>query len=117
MKLQSWTKVLATVLQYSYFSVISRFPLKTVHPFHFLAVVPSPTLYKVETRYKILDTRVQHCLCSEGRGLDLCALEIAPETQKCPKTLVHDCRYIKANIKYNNYSSLPFKIQLLKAIK
>ena len=51
--LQSWTKVLGTVLQYSYFSVISRFPLKTVHPFrNFLAVLPPPTLYKVETRKK-----------------------------------------------------------------
>ena len=27
-----------------------------------------------------------------GEGLDLCELENAPETQKCPKTLVHDCR-------------------------
>ena len=26
-----------------------------------------------------------------GEGLDLCALENAPETQKCPKTSVHDC--------------------------
>ena len=52
-ELQSWTKVRGTVLQYSYFSVISRFPLKTVHPFrNFLAVLPPPTLYKVETRKK-----------------------------------------------------------------
>ena len=41
--LQSWTKVLGTVLQYSYFSVISRSPLKAVHPFrNFLAVIPPP---------------------------------------------------------------------------
>ena len=51
------------------FSVISRFPLKTVQRFrNFLAVLPPPTLYKVETRKKILDTRVQHCLWGEGRG-------------------------------------------------
>ena len=63
---QSWTKVLGTVLQYSYFSVISRFPLKTVHPFrNFLEVLPPPTLYKVETRK---NSRVQHCLRGEGRG-------------------------------------------------
>ena len=34
----------------------------------FLAVLPSPTLYKVKTRKKILDRRIQHCLCGEGRG-------------------------------------------------
>ena len=79
-----------TVLQYSYFSVISRFPLKTVHPFrNFLAVFLSPILYKVET----LDKRVQNSLWGEGvGGLHLCELEKAPEMQKCPKTFVHDCR-------------------------
>ena len=52
-----------TVLQYSYFSVISRFRLKTVHPFrNFLAVFLSPILYKVE----ILDTSVQNSLWGEG---------------------------------------------------
>ena len=63
-RLQSWTKVLETVLQYSYFSVISQFPLKTVHPKfqNFLAVLPPPTLYKVETWEKILDKLVQHFL-------------------------------------------------------
>ena len=51
--LQSWTNVLGTVRQYSYFSVISRSPLKTVHPFrNSLAVLPPPTLYKVESRKK-----------------------------------------------------------------
>ena len=42
-------KVLGTVLQYSYFSVISRFPLKTVHPFrNFLAVLPPPPYTKLK---------------------------------------------------------------------
>ena len=50
---QSWTNVLGIVLQYYYFSVISRFPFKTVHPFrNVLAVLPFPTLFKVETRKK-----------------------------------------------------------------
>ena len=67
--LQSWTKVLGTVLQCSYFSVISRFHLKTLHPFRkFLAVLPPSALYKVETRKKTLNTSVQHCLWGEGRG-------------------------------------------------
>ena len=57
--LQSWTKVLGTVLQYSYFSVISRFPLKTVHHFgNFLAVLPPFTLaIQSWNSKKILDTR------------------------------------------------------------
>ena len=69
--LQSWTKVLGTVLRYAYFSVISRFPLKTVHHFrNFIAVLPPPTLYKVETRKKfwIHASNIQHCLWGEGRG-------------------------------------------------
>ena len=87
--------VLGTVLRYSYISVIRRFPLKTVHPFrNFLAVLPPPTLYKVETRKKI----VQHCLWAEGRaGLDLCELENAPERQK---TFVHDCSSESCDIVY-----------------
>ena len=43
--LQSWSKVLGTVMQYSYFSVIYGLPHKTVHPFRsFLAVLPPPHL-------------------------------------------------------------------------
>ena len=69
---QSWTKVLGIVLQYSYFSVISRFLLKTVQHFrNFVAVLPPPTRYKVETRKKILDTRVQHVIFCR-RTLHLC---------------------------------------------
>ena len=62
-------QVLETALQCSYFSVISRFPLKTENFFFKIFLQFSlPTLYKVETRKKILDTRVQHCLWGEGRG-------------------------------------------------
>ena len=91
--LQSWTKVLGRwVLQYSYFSLSSRLPLKTVHPFrNSLAVLPFPTLYKVETRKKFW-IHASNIVC--GVGLDLCELENAPETEKCPKTFVDDCRSI-----------------------
>ena len=66
--LQSRTKVLRTVLQYSYFSVISRFPLKTVHPFrNFLAVLLSTNLYKVETRKKIC-IHASNIVCKGGWG-------------------------------------------------
>ena len=94
-ELQSCTKVRGTVLQYLYFSVISRFPLKTVDPFrHFLAVLPPATLFKVETRKSILDTRVQHCLWGEGRGWT-CVHWKTPQKRKCPKTFVHDCSILK----------------------
>ena len=33
---------------------------------NFLAVLPPPTLYKVETWKKILDTRIQHCCGVRG---------------------------------------------------
>ena len=88
--LQSWTKVPGTVLQYSYISVISRFPLKTMHPFqNFLAVLPPPTLYKVETLKKFWIHKSN--IVGWGEGLGLCELENASEMQKCPKTFVHDC--------------------------
>ena len=94
-ELQSWTKVLGTILQYLYFSVISRFLLKTVHPFrHFLAALPPRTLSKDETWKKILDTRVQHCLWGEGRGWT-CVHWKTPQKRKCPKTFVHDCSILK----------------------
>ena len=67
--LQSWTKVLRTVLQYSYFSVISRFPLKTVNPFrNSLAVLPPPTLHKIETRKKFW-THASNIVCGVRGGV------------------------------------------------
>ena len=83
---QSWTNVLGTILQYSYFSVISRFPFKTVHPFrNILAVLPSPTLFKVETRKKFWIQR-SNIVCVVRGGFDRCELENAPETNKQKKT-------------------------------
>ena len=94
--LQSWTKVLGTALHYSYFSLISRFPLKTVHPcWNFLTVLPLPTLYKVET-WKKTWIQGSNIVCGvRGGVMDLCELENALEImQKCPTTFVHDCRLI-----------------------
>ena len=97
--LQSWTKVLGTVLQYSYFS---WFPLKTVHLFrNFLVVLPYPTLYKVETRKNSGNT-CPTVFVGWGEGFDLCELENAPETQTCPKTFVHDCSSNNTNVKTNS---------------
>ena len=48
-KVQSWTKVLGKVMQYSYCSVISGFPHKTVHPFrNFFGVLPPPPYKKLK---------------------------------------------------------------------
>ena len=85
-QLQSWTKVLGTVMQYSYFSVISRFPHKTVHRFrNFLAVLLCPTLYKVETRKTILDT--QHRLWGEGRGWTCVNWKMPQKCKSVPRLL------------------------------
>ena len=79
-QLQSWTKVLGTVLQHAYFSVISRFPLKTVRHFQNpLALLPSPTLYKVETRKKFW-IHMSKIVCGVRGG-------VGPV---CPKTFVHE---------------------------
>ena len=91
--LQSWTKVLGTVLQYSYFSVTSRFPLKTVHHFrNSLAVLPSPPYTKLKLGKKFW-IQASNIVCGVRGGGDLCELENAQEAQKCPKTFVHDCRF------------------------
>ena len=79
-QLQSWTKVLGTVLQHAYFSVISRFPLKTVHHFqNLLALLRSPTLYKVETQKKFW-IHTSKIVCGVRGG-------VGPV---CPKTFVHE---------------------------
>ena len=91
---QSWTKVLRTVPQYSYFSVISRFPLNSGSFPKFSCSSPSPTLYKVEYRRKFW-IHSSNIVCGVRGGLDLCALKNAPETRKCSKTFVHYCRYNK----------------------
>ena len=60
-------------MQYSYFSVISEFSHKKVHPFRtFLQFSLPPTLHKVETRKKMLDTRVQQLFVGWGEGLGPC---------------------------------------------
>ena len=89
-------KVLGTVMQYSKLPVISGFPHSTVFPFwNFLAVLPPPTLYKAETRRKLLDICVQRFLWSEegwwGKGV---GIGKRPRTfcKSVPRALVRDCR-------------------------
>ena len=87
--LQSWTRVLGTVLQYSYFPVISRFPLKTTHPFrNFLAVLSlSPRPY---TKLKLGKNSGYTCptfLWGEGRGLTLVNLRTPQKCKSVPRLL------------------------------
>ena len=75
---------LGTVLQYSFFSVISRFPLKTVHPFrNFLAVLPPPTLYKVETRKKFW-IHASNIVCGVRGGVGSVSIGKRPRNAKVP---------------------------------
>ena len=89
--LQSWTKVLGTVLQYSYFSVISRSLLKQCILFKIFLQFCLPPPYTKLKLWK--NSGYTHPTLFEGwgEGLGLCQLENAPEMQKCPKTFVHDC--------------------------
>ena len=81
-KLQSWTKVLVSVLQYSYFSVISLFPLKTVHPFlNFHVFLPPPSLYKVETRKKF-GIHASSIVCGVRGGVGLVWIGKRPRNAK-----------------------------------
>ena len=43
-----------------------------------------------------------------GEGLDLCELENAPETQKCPKTFVHNCSSKNSHFQNEAKSKKPF---------
>ena len=80
----------AIFIFFCYFSV----PSKSSASFSkFSCSSPSPpTLYKIESRKKSGYTRPT-LFVGWGEGLDLCELENAPGTQKCPKTFFHDCSF------------------------
>ena len=70
--LQSWTKVLGTVLQYihiflSFLGSLLKQRILFAIFLQFFPPPPPPTYTKLKLG-KILDTRVQHCLWGEGRG-------------------------------------------------
>ena len=63
-------KSLGTVLQYSYYSVISRFPFKTVHPFrNFVTVLPPPTQYKSSKTRKKFWIHASNIVCGVRGGV------------------------------------------------
>ena len=102
--LQSWKKVLGTVLlQYSYFSVISRFPLKTVQPFRkFLAVLPPPTLYKVETRKKFW-IHASNIVCGVRGGVGPVWIGKRPRNATVPRLLSMNVVLSHVTIKKTRY--------------
>ena len=66
------------------FSVISQFPLKPVH--HFLAVLPPPTLYKVETRKKFW-IHASNIVCGVSGGVGPVWIEKHHRNAKVSQTL------------------------------
>ena len=103
-KLQSWTKVLMTVLQYSYFSVISRSLLKQCLLFEiFLQFTLPPPYTNLKLRRNSGYTRVQHCLWDEGRGWTFVNWKTPQKCKSVPRLLsmirfyswndIGDCRY------------------------
>ena len=89
--LKSWTKALGTVLQYSYFSVISWILLKQCSVIEIFLQFSLPHPIQSWNSEKNSGYTRPTLFVGWGEGLDLCELENAPETQKCPKTFVYDC--------------------------
>ena len=78
--------------------LLSGIPLDVTPPFSkFSCSYPSRHPIQRWNSEKILDTRVQHCLWVEGRGWTCVNWKNAPEMQKCPKTFVHDCSYVRGH--------------------
>ena len=74
-----------------YFSVISRFPLKTVLFEIFLqfSLPPPYTKLKLEKKFWI---HASNTVCGVREGVGPVWIGKRLETHKCPKTFVHDCR-------------------------
>ena len=69
------------------FSVISRFPLKTVHSFrNFLAVLPPSTLYKVETQ-KQFWIHASNIVCEVTGGVGPEWIGKRPRNESVPRLL------------------------------
>ena len=82
------------------FSIISRFPLGTVHPFqNFLAVLTPPTLYKVETGKKFW-IHASNIVCGVRGGVGPVWIGKRPRNSKvsqdlCPWLWVASCHGMK----------------------
>ena len=80
-------KTLGTVMQYSWFSVISGCPYKTVQPFKKILQFSRATPYTKLKLKTILDTHVHPCLWGGGE-VGHCDLKRAsPMPMECPRLL------------------------------
>ena len=102
-QLQSWTVVPGTVLQYSYFSVILGSLIKQCGESFSKFSCSSPSLHPIRSWNSEKNSRYVRPTLFVGWGevLGWCESENAPETQKCPKTFVHDCRYTNLSLDEN----------------
>ena len=85
-ELQSWTKVRGTVLQYFFFLSFLGSLLKQCILFDTFLQFSLPAPYpKLKLGKKF---------CIHASNI-VCGVRNIPETQKCPKTFVHDCSILK----------------------
>ena len=85
-ELQSWTKVRGTVLQYFFFLSFLGSLLKQCILFDIFLQFSLPAPYpKLKLGKKF---------CIHASNI-VCGVRNIPETQKCPKTFVHDCSILK----------------------
>ena len=95
------------VLQYSYFSVILGSLIKQCGESFSKFSCSSHSLHPMQSWNSEKNSGCTRPTLFVGWGelLGRCEVENAPETQKCPKTSVHDCRY--TNLSLDENSSTP----------
>ena len=81
-------------MQYSFFSVISRFPCTVFRIFLQFSLPPPFTKLKLGKNSGYTRPTL---FVGWGEGFDLCELVNTPEMQKCPKTFVDDWRWKALN--------------------
>ena len=92
-------KTLGTVMQYSWFSVISGCPYKTVQPLkNFLQFSLAKTYTKLKLK-TILDTHVHPCLWGGGEVGHVWFEESLSYANGMSTTFVHDWKYERHNLK------------------
>ena len=89
--LQSWTNVLGTVLQYSYFLLFLGSLLKQCSVFEIFLQFSLPPPYTKLKLGKKFWIHASNIVCGVREGVGPVWIGKHPEMQKCPKTFVHGC--------------------------